>query len=252
MLSGGAVAVTPANESVISAEERLIVALDVSTITEADRLVESLDGIVSFFKIGLWLQYASGVDGLIESLIDEGKQVFLDAKMFDIGETVKEGVIRAADRGVSFVTVHGNGDIIRAAVEGKGESSLKIFSISVLTSLDDHDLRDLGYLCSVEQLVEFRVKKSIEYGCDGVVAAPEDTADIRKLAGAESLLIATPGVRPEGSEFNDHKRTGTPTEAVCSGADYLVVGRPIIHKANPAVAARDILDEMQAAFDSPQ
>ncbi len=250
MFGGGALAATPVAKSAISAEERLIVALDVSTITEAERLVENLDGIVSFFKIGLWLQFASGVDGLIESITAAGKRVFLDSKMFDIGETVREGVKRAADRGVSFVTVHGNGDIIKAAVEGRGESDLKIFSISVLTSLDDDDLRDLGYLCSVEELLEFRVKKSIEYGCDGVIAAPKDTAEIRKLAGADSLLIATPGIRPEGSEFHDHKRSGTPTKAISSGADYLVVGRPIINEADPAIAARDIIAEMQAAFDA--
>src|ERR1700746_1309819 len=146
-------------------EDRLIVALDVPSIGEARALVAKLDGLVTFFKVGLWLQFAAGFDGLLDELIRHGKRIFLDAKMFDIGETVKQGVARAAERGVSFVTVHGDGEIMRAAIEGRGNSRLKIFAITVLTSLDQDGLRELGYLCSVENLITLRVKLAIECGC---------------------------------------------------------------------------------------
>jgi orotidine-5'-phosphate decarboxylase len=229
-------------------EDRLIVALDVPSISEARALVDKLDGVVSFFKIGLWLQFAAGLDGLIDKLLGRGKRVFLDAKMFDIGETVKQGVARAAERGVSFVTVHGDAEIMKAAVEGKGDAPLKIFAISVLTSIDEDGLRDLGYLCSVEDLIRIRVRKSVECGCDGVIAAPHDNPDrIRELAGEHRLLIATPGVRLAGSSADDHKRPGTPRQAIASGADYLVVGRPIVRSGDPARAAADIIADMRGA-----
>ena len=228
-------------------EDRLIVALDVPSIAGARSLVEQLDGAVSFFKIGLWLQFAAGFDSLIDELLKKEKKIFLDAKMFDIGETVKQGVARAAERGVSFVTVHGDGEIMKAAVEGKGKSPLKIFAITVLTSLDQGGLRDLGYLCGVEELIRLRVRRAVESGCDGIIAAPHDNPDqIRRLAGAQSLLIATPGVRLSGTSADDHKRAGTPAEAIAAGADYLVVGRPIVHSADPARAAARIIDDMRS------
>src|SRR4029077_6003258 len=141
-------------------EDRLIVALDVPSVDEARMLIGQLDGVVSFFKIGLWLQFAAGFDSLIHELSRRGKKIFLCAKVVDIGETVRQGVARAAERGVSFVTVHGDSEIIRAAVEGRGNSELKILVITVLTSLDAEGLRDLGYLCSVEELIRFRVQQS--------------------------------------------------------------------------------------------
>src|SRR5262252_6429635 len=133
-------------------EDRLIVALDVASISEARALISKLDGVVSFFKLGLWLQFATGFDSLLDDLVRRGKKIFLDAKMFDIGETVKQGVARAAERGVSFVTVHGDGDIIRAAGDGKKGSSLKILVVPVLTSLDEIGLREIGYQGSVAEL----------------------------------------------------------------------------------------------------
>lgn len=227
-------------------DERLIVALDVQTVQEAEELVDRLDGIVSFFKIGIWLQFAPGYDRLIEGLLAKRKRVFLDAKMYDIGETVKQGVKRAAERNVSFVTVHGDGDIIKAAVEGRGDSPLKIFTITVLTSLDEDGLRELGYLCSVEELIQIRVKQSIEYGADGIIASAMDNPNrIRQLAGARSLLIATPGIRLPGADLDDHKRSGTPAQAIRDGADYLVVGRPIIKAENPATQAQRIIEDMR-------
>jgi orotidine-5'-phosphate decarboxylase len=227
-------------------EDRLIVALDVPTLAQARELVAKLDGIVSFFKIGLWLQFASGVDGLVDELLAKGHKVFLDSKMFDIGETVKQGVAHAASRHVTFITVHGDGDIIKAAIEGRGDSDLKIFTITALTSLDDQGLRDLGYLLPIEKLIELRVRKSVEYGADGIIASAMDNPDrIRALAGAQSLLVATPGIRFSGAALDDHKRSGTPAQAIRDGADYLVVGRPIIRDADPARQALAIIADMR-------
>ena len=229
-------------------EDRLIVALDLPSIGEARDLVSELEGLVSFFKVGLWLQFAAGFDGLIDELIERGKKVFLDAKMFDIGETVKQGVARAAERGVSFVTVHGDSEILKAAVEGRGGSGLKIFAITVLTSVDQDGLRDLGYLCSVDELIRLRVKRAIACGCDGIIAAPHDNPnELRGLSGAQGLLIVTPGVRLSGASPDDHKRPGTPAQAIAAGADYLVVGRPIVKSDDPALAATQIIEDMRRA-----
>jgi len=229
-------------------EDRLIVALDVPRIEEARTLIDKLDGVVSFFKIGLWLQFAAGFDSLIEHLLRKDKRVFLDAKMFDISETVKQGVARAAERGVTFVTVHGDGEIMKAAVEGRGQSPLKIFAIPVLTSVDQDGLRELGYLCSVEELIQLRVKRAAECGCDGIIAAPHDNPDrIRERAGAQQLLVATPGVRLAGAPADDHKRPGTPAQAIAAGADYLVVGRPIVRSDDPSRAATAIIENMGSA-----
>ena len=157
----------------------------------ADRRGSARDGraprwIVSFFKLGLWLIFAPGFDRLLEDLVAQGKKVFLDAKMFDIGETVKQGVARAAERGASFVTVHGDRDIIRAAVEGKRGSALRILAITALTSIDDDGARDLGHMLPVAELIRRRVAICAELGCDGVIASPHDVGDIRRVPGAEA------------------------------------------------------------------
>jgi orotidine-5'-phosphate decarboxylase len=230
-------------------EDRLIVALDVPSIGEAGTLVSKLEGVVSFFKVGLWLQFAAGFEKLVDELIRHEKKVFLDAKMFDIGETVKQGIARVAERGVSFVTVHGDEEIMKAAIEGRGNSRLKILAITVLTSVDQKGLHDLGYLCSVEELVALRVQRALACGCDGIIAAPQDDPDeLRRRAGAEKLLIVTPGVRLAGSSADDHKRPGTPAQAIAAGADYLVVGRPIVKSDNPARAAAQIIEDMRRAL----
>ena len=227
--------------------ERLIVALDVDHPDIAKDLVRQLDGVVSFFKIGMGLFIAEGTESLIDHLVKSGKNVFLDYKMFDIGETVKQGVIRARDRGVKFVTVHGDQEIMRAAVEGRGTSDfLKIFSITVLTSLNDDDLKEMGYALSVEDLIRLRVRNSLACGCDGIIASAHDRPDdIRKLFNADGLLIATPGIRPPGASLDDHKRSATPAQAIRAGADYLVVGRPIVGVENPRQAAIDIVSDMK-------
>jgi orotidine-5'-phosphate decarboxylase len=227
--------------------DRLIVALDVPTVTEARRLVLRLGDSVSFFKIGLWLLFADGTDKLIDDLIERGKNVFLDYKMYDIGETVKQGVARAKDRGVKFVTVHGDEEIMRSAVEGKdGSDTLKIFSITVLTSLDDADLHEMGYRLNVKDLIALRVQKSLQCGCDGIIASASDNPDeIRRMFNADGLLIATPGIRQAGASVDDHKRAAEPGPAIRAGADYLVVGRPIVTAGDPAKIAHSIIDDMR-------
>jgi len=230
-------------------EERLIVALDVPTIGEARALVERLDRTASFFKIGMWLIFAPGFDGFLSDLVARGKKVFLDAKMFDIGETVKQGVRRAAERGVSFVTVHGDRDMICAAAEGKSGSELKILVVPVLTSLDDNGLRELGYRGSIAELIAERARTTLSWGCDGIIAAPRDDPNqIRRGAEAEGLLVVTPAIRAPGAPTDDHKRAGSPAEAIAGGADYLVVGRPIIRSNDPARAAAAIIENMQSAL----
>lgn len=227
--------------------ERLIVALDVPTIDGAVRLVGQLDGIVSFYKVGLWLLFAPGAERFIDGLIGQGKRVFLDAKMYDIGETVRQGVARATERGVSIVTVHGDPEIMRAAVAGKaGSQRTKVFAISVLTSLNDAAVREMGYALSVAELIGLRVRQAVECGCDGMIASAHDDPDaIRRMAGAQQLLIATPGIREPGGSVDDHKRHATAAQAIARGADYLVVGRPITQADDPTAAARRIVADME-------
>ena len=228
--------------------ERLIVALDVESVAAAAAMAERLDGVVSFFKIGLWLLFAPGVDRLVDTLIGRGKKVFLDAKMFDIPQTVNKGIAEAARRGVSFITVHGDDAIMRAAVQGRGTSELKIFAVTVLTSLDDAALHAMGYSLGARELVRRRAASAVACGCDGIIASAEDNPDeIRRVAQGPGLLIATPGIRQAQGSVNDHKRLATPREAIRHGADYLIVGRPIVEAAEPAAAARGFVREMEEA-----
>ena len=231
------------------ANERLIVALDLPGAEEARAMVDKLDGVVQFFKIGLALQLAPGVDEVIRSLIRAGKKVFLDYKYYDIPETLKKAVSRAAGLGVSFLTIHGPGSLIRGAVEGRGNSPLKLFTVTVLTSLDADDMAEMGYdKHSVEDLALFRARKALEAGCDGVIASGWEAAKIKELS-AGSLLVITPGIRPAGYGEDDQKRRTTPQQAVLAGADYLVIGRPVTDAADPPAAAAAIAEEMQQAFD---
>jgi len=236
----------------IDAHERLIVALDVPSIERAEELVRTLDGVVSFFKIGLELSMVEGVFDLISKLTKNKKKVFLDLKYNDVPETVERAVQRVSELGVSFLTVHGNGNIVKAAVAGRGDADLKLLTVTVLTSLDNDDMRDLGFRnISVKELVMYRAKKAFEAGCDGVIASVKEAADIRTIAGAEDkFLIVTPGIRTSRSRRDDHKRIGTPTDAIKAGADYLVVGRPIRDASDSRKEAQEIIAEMQAAFDS--
>ncbi|MEW6423502.1 MAG: orotidine-5'-phosphate decarboxylase [Bacillota bacterium] len=233
-------------QPLLKPEDKLILALDFPDPQEAKKMVEILDGLVNFFKIGLVL-YTAGGPGLVQWLLSKNKKVFLDLKFFDIPETVEKAVEQAAKMGVSFLTIHGNAQIIKNAVRGRGNSALKLLAVTVLTSLDAADLNDLGFPCSVEELVLYRAKKAIEYGCDGVVASGQEAGVLRSKLGAR-LLIVTPGIRPaERTNKNEpdlQKRTVTPKEAIAAGADYLVVGRPIIKAPDPRRAAAEIIREI--------
>lgn len=230
--------------------ERLIVALDVPDVAAARKMVSDLDGVASFFKIGLTLQLAPGVEDLIQSVIKDGKKVFLDYKYYDISETLKTAVRRASGLGVSFLTIHGPSVLIRAAVEGRGSSPLKLFTVTVLTSLDAGDMTEMGYSShSVEELVLFRARKALDAGCDGVIASGLEAKKIKELTGGK-LLVVTPGIRPLGAGADDQKRRTTPRDAILAGADYLVIGRPITDPkgTTPRQAAEEILAEVRSAF----
>jgi len=237
----------------IEAKERLIVALDLESAEQARATADALDGIVEFFKIGLTLQLAPGIEKLIRDLIQRKKKVFLDYKYYDIAATLTKAVSRAVDLGVSFLTVHGTSECIRGAMKGRGASELKIFIVTVLTSHDKADIDELGYTNqTVQELVLHRAKKALQAGCDGVIASGQEAKAIRELSNqlGKSLLVVTPGIRPDGYPEDDQKRKTTPTQAIVAGADYLVIGRPITDAPDPRAAAQAILAEMQAAFDA--
>jgi orotidine-5'-phosphate decarboxylase len=235
----------------VNARERLIFALDVASVEEARDLVRKLQGSVSFFKIGMELYVSSG-PALIAEFKAQGKKVFLDLKFFDVPETVNRAVRRVAATGATFLTIHGETKIIQAAVEGRGDSDLKLLAVTALTSLDNNDLREMGFSGTVEDMVLNRAKTALERGCDGVIASPQEAGRVHELvsrSNKKNFLIVTPGVRPEGDASNDHKRLATPASAIEGGADYLVVGRPIRDAADPAKKAESIIAEMQQAFD---
>jgi orotidine-5'-phosphate decarboxylase len=232
----------------VAAHDRLILALDVPSAEEADRLMRRVEGTVRFVKIGLELYTAAGPD-IVKRALDRGNRVFLDLKFLDIDETVRRATARVAELGVEFLTVHANRKALNAAVEGRGEKALKLLAVTVLTNFDSADLRDMGIQWSVADLVTARAKLAAESGCDGVVASGEEPATIRRNVGPK-LLIVTPGIRPAGKGLDDHARPTTPTQSIKAGSDYLVVGRPIRDAEEPKVAAQAILAEMQAAFDA--
>ncbi len=226
--------------------DRLIVALDVPTVAEAHAIVDKLNGTVSFFKIGLGLQFEEGIDGLMSQIVDLWNRLFLDAKIYDVPETVRRAITTAVKRRASFVTIHGDENIMRAAVAAKEGSDLRVFAVTVITSLDDEALKNMGYALPAKELVLLRAKKAAECMCAGIIASADDNPDrIRMLSGAGHMLIATPGIRPSGSLADDQKRIATPEEAIANGADYLVVGRPIIASADPLAAAKRIIEEME-------
>ena len=228
------------------ARDKLIVALDYWNVEDARKLVRDLGDEVSFYKIGLGLQLVGGNE-FAKELIAEGKRVFLDYKYYDIAETVQRAVAQAAELNVTFLTVHGVASIMKAAAAGRGNSSMKIFGVTVLTSMDAEDIKEMGFECNVEDLVIARAKKALEVGVDGVIASAREAAELRKQTG-NKLLIVSPGIRPSGSSRDDQKRVATPSEAMRAGADYLVLGRPIYAASDPTAAAQTIIREMAAAL----
>jgi orotidine-5'-phosphate decarboxylase len=224
----------------------IIVALDVNSAQEARSLVARLGKHVNFYKVGLELYAAAGVE-LVHELIDDGKDVFLDLKVYDIPETVKRAVAQVARTGVTFLTAHAVGSVMRAAVEGRGDTKLQLLAVTVLTSFGPEDMADQGYACTIPELVALRARKAMELGMDGIVASPLEAAAVRRMIGPHKVLV-TPGVRSAGAAKGDQKRTGTPLEALRDGADYLVIGRQITRAADPADEAVRILDEIGAAW----
>ena len=234
--------------SKLVARDRLIFALDVPSVAEAERLLDRLDGHITFGKVGLELYAAAGPE-VVKRVIDRGMRVFLDLKFLDIEETVRRATARVAAMGVDFLTVHANRKALTAAVQGRESSSLKLLAVTVLTNFDTHDLREMGIQRTVQDLVTARALLASEVGCDGVVASGEEPAAIRQKVGPR-FVIVTPGVRPPGKGVDDHARVTTPTQAIVSGADYLVIGRPIRDAIDPAATVADIVTEMQTAFDA--
>jgi orotidine-5'-phosphate decarboxylase len=234
----------------IPARDRLIVALDVPTVAEAQAMVARLGGSVAFFKVGLELIYAGGTD-FARRLAGEGKQVFLDAKLLDIDNTVAGAVRSILPLGVTFLTVHAYPKTMRAAVAARGAAPLRLLGVSVLTSMDDADLVDAGFAGSAAELVAARAADAKAAGMNGVVASPAEAAAVRRIVGPD-MAIVTPGVRPAGAAIGDQKRVATPASAIAAGADYLVVGRPVTTAADPRAAADHIVAEIETALEARQ
>jgi orotidine-5'-phosphate decarboxylase len=233
----------PAN---IAASDRLIVALDLPNVAAAEAMIARLGEAVNFYKIGYQLGFAGGLP-LVRRLADQGKKVFVDLKLHDIGNTVARGVESVAALGATFLTVHAYPQTMKAAVEARAGSDLKILAVTVLTSYDDADLHAAGYRLSVSDLVEARAQQAQVLGVDGLVSSPEEAATLRKIVGHQMNLV-TPGIRPAGGAAGDQKRIMTPGRAIAAGSDYLVVGRPIVEASDPKAAADAIQAEIAQAL----
>jgi orotidine-5'-phosphate decarboxylase len=229
----------------LRADPRLIVPLDLPSTAEARAVVDGLGDSVSFYKVGLELFATDGMD-LARALRGEGKQVFLDWKLHDIGTTVQRAAAVLADQGCDFLTVHGEPQVMASAVRGRGRSDLKILAVTVLTSLSDADLVEMGYASTARALVERRIHQALDAGCDGVVASPHEAALARSIGGKD-FLVVTPGVRPEWSAKNDQARAATPGAALSAGASHIVGGRPFPAANDPAQAAQRVIAEMAGA-----
>ena len=227
----------------LDARERLIVALDLPSVKAAETMVARLGESVWFYKIGYQLAFAGGLP-FAAGLIAAGKQVFLDLKLHDIGNTVTKGVESVAQLGATFLTVHAYPQTMKAAVEGKRGSTLRILAVTVLTSYDDADLAAAGYEMNVKELAAARAAQARDTGVDGLVCSAEEVAILRDIAGPGMALV-TPGIRPAGTTTGDQKRVMTPARAIEAGADYLVVGRPVLEAANPKAAADAIVAEIE-------
>lgn len=229
-----------------AARDRMIVALDLPNVDAAKAMVATLGDNVSFYKIGMELVYAGGLD-FARELAQSGKKVFLDLKLHDIPNTVEKATMQIAEMGMTYLTVHAFPQTMKAAVKGKGGGGLKILAVTVMTSYDDNDLKDAGYGFSVKELVARRADQAKEIGVNGLILSPEEVGDMRKRLGADIDLV-TPGIRPQGSAIGDQKRIMTPSLAIKAGADRLVIGRPITAAPDPKAAADAVLTEISAAI----
>jgi orotidine-5'-phosphate decarboxylase len=225
----------------------LIFALDVENRQKALDLVDTIGEAGSFYKIGMELYAAEGMQ-IVREILDRGKRVFLDLKFYDIPATVERATRRVAETGVSFLTVHSSKAVMCAAAAGANDSGLDILAVTVLTSFDESDLRDLGYPGSVPDLVDLRVRKAVESSVDGIVCSALEVERVRKLAGPGRKLV-TPGVRSAGADHGDQKRVATPAEALERGSDYLVIGRQVTRADDPASAVARIREEIASVLE---
>jgi orotidine-5'-phosphate decarboxylase len=228
----------------VESRDRLIVALDLSSVEAAEALIARLGDSVTFYKIGYQLGYAGGL-ALVPKLAERGKKVFVDLKLHDIGNTVAKGVESIAKLGATFLTVHAYPQTMKAAADARGPS-LKILGVTVLTSYDEDDLHAAGYRLGVSDLVEARALQAQALGIDGLVCSGEEAATVRGIVGPQMALV-TPGIRPAGAAVGDQKRIMTPGRAIAAGADYLVVGRPVVEATDPKAAADAIVAEIVQA-----
>lgn len=220
-------------------KEKIFIALDVPTVQEAEKLVETIGDVGAAYKIGYQLAFAGGLE-FAKELSKAGKSVFLDMKLHDIGNTISHAVENVAKIGVDFLTIHAYPQTIKAASQGAKGSNLKLLAVTVLTSYDDTDVRELGFHLNVKELFALRAQQAKHYGAHGLILSPEELRKARELIGNEMLLV-TPGIRPAGSDKGDQKRVMTPAEAFAQGANYLVIGRPITAALNPREAMQSIL-----------
>jgi orotidine-5'-phosphate decarboxylase len=230
----------------IAPRDRLIVALDLPGVAAAEAMIARLGDSVTFYKIGYQLAYAGGLP-LVRQLTGMGKKVFVDLKLHDISNTVARGVESVASLGATFLTVHAYPQTMKAAVEGRAGSGLKLLAVTVLTSYNDGDLHAAGYRLGVPDLVEARAQQAQVLGIDGIVCSPEEASALRKIV-AHQMSLVTPGVRPAGTSSGDQKRIMTPAKAIAAGADYLVVGRPVMEASDPKAAAEAIVAEITQAL----
>ncbi|HZP74967.1 MAG TPA: orotidine-5'-phosphate decarboxylase [Pseudolabrys sp.] len=230
----------------LTARERLILALDVPSVEAARGMIARLGDAVTFYKIGYQLAFAGGLP-LAQELIGAGKEVFIDLKLHDIGNTVGKGVESVARLGATFLTVHAYPQTMHAAVDASAGSRLRILAVTVLTSYDDGDLAAAGYDFTVPELVAERAAQARDIGVHGLVASAEEAANLRSIVGLKMSLV-TPGIRPAGAAAGDQKRVMTPARAIAAGADYLVVGRPILEADDPKAAADAIVAEIEQAM----
>jgi orotidine-5'-phosphate decarboxylase len=220
--------------------DKIIVALDLPDIAQAEGMVERLSGVATFFKIGMELVYEGGGLGLARKLAKSGHKVFIDLKLHDIPNTVERATARLADSGATFLTVHAYPQTMKAALAGAKNSPLQLLGVSVLTSMEDADLAQAGFGLGVADLVRRRTRQASELGMHGLVSSAAEIALVRETAG-QSLALVTPGIRPAGSDRGDQKRVMTPLEAIRLGADHLVIGRPITSAPDPALAFQSII-----------
>ena len=231
--------------SVIAPKDRLIVSLDLPNVEAAEAMIARLGDSVTFYKVGYQLVYAGGLS-LVKQLRDTGKQVFIDVKLHDIGNTVARGVESLSSLGATFLTVHAYPQTMQAAVEGRGKTGLKLLAVTVLSSYTEADMGAAGYGHSVAELVAKRAHQAKALGVDGLVCSPEEASALRAIVSDEMVLV-TPGIRPAGADVGDQKRIMTPSRAIAAGSDYLVVGRPIVDAADPRASADAIQAEIAQA-----